>query len=182
MNWKTVLVVVVAISAGVATLFSIALRTPTPPVQELFVNGQVLTMTPDNRIVQAIALRDGRIEAVGSTEEILALADDEAIVNDLRGRTLMPGFIDAHGHFPGSGLAVVSADVTSPPVGTHTTMAEVMATMKAQADKTEPGQWVNGFGYDDTLLAEAMVRHGDLDVSVEDMQAIIVDDEANRLY
>ncbi|MEM8548986.1 MAG: amidohydrolase family protein, partial [Pseudomonadota bacterium] len=154
MNWRALIVVLIALAIGMTVLFNIAVRPPTPPIHEVFVNGQVLTMDANNAIVEALSVRDGTIEAVGSTDAIMAGVSDDTIVNDLRGRTLLPGFIDAHGHFPGSGLAVVSADLTSPPVGTHTTMAELLATMKAQAAQTEPGEWVSGFGYDDTLLAE----------------------------
>jgi predicted amidohydrolase YtcJ len=51
-------------------------------------------------------------------------------------------------------LRVVAADLNSPPIGSNKTMAEVMAALKEQAEKSAPGEWVSGFGYDDTLLAE----------------------------
>ena len=69
----------------------------------------------------------------------MALAEEGAEVVDLAGRTLMPGFIDAHGHFPGSGLKVVAADLNSPPIGTLTTMDEVLVALKQQADNTPAG-------------------------------------------
>ena len=81
-----------------------ATRLPAPPEHQVFINGDVLTMDADNRVVEAISLRGDRIEAVGSTAEIMAVADDDTLVVDLRGRTLLPGFIDAHGHFPDSGM------------------------------------------------------------------------------
>ncbi len=154
MSWKTIAAVLLAMGVGIGVLFSIAFRIPAPPQHEVFVNGQVLTMDTQNTIVEAISIRNGKVEAIGTTGDIMAGVGDQTTVNDLRGRTLMPGFIDAHGHFPGSGLTVVSADITSPPVGIHTTMAEVMATMKRRAEQTDPGEWVTGFGYDDTLLIE----------------------------
>ena len=58
------------------------------------------------------------------------------------------------GTFPGSGLKVVAADLNSPPIGTLTSMDEVLVAMAQQAEKTPAGQWVSGFGYDDTLLEE----------------------------
>ena len=85
---------------GFGVLFQMATRLPQPPEHQLFINGSVLTMDADNRVVQALATRGDRIEAVGSTEEIMALAGDGTEVIDLRGRALLPGFIDAHGHFP----------------------------------------------------------------------------------
>jgi predicted amidohydrolase YtcJ len=154
LNWKTVLAVVAALFVGFGVLIHVATRLPEPPEQQLFINGTVLTMDADNRIVEALATRGDRIEAVGSTQEIMALAREGAEVVDLGGRALLPGFIDAHGHFPGSGMKVIAADLNSPPIGSITTMAGLVAALREQAAKTPAGDWVVGFGYDDTLLAE----------------------------
>jgi predicted amidohydrolase YtcJ len=154
MNWKMITAIIAALVIGSGVLFRMATRLPQPPEHQLFINGSVLTMDVDNRVVEALATRGDRIEAVGSTEEIMALAGEGTEVIDLRGRALLPGFIDAHGHFPGSGLKVVAADLNSPPIGTLTSMDEVLVAMAQQAEKTPAGQWVSGFGYDDTLLEE----------------------------
>lgn len=154
MNWKSIVAVAAALIVGFGVLVRIATRPPEPPAQQLFINGNVLTMDANNRIVEALAVRADRIEAVGSTGEIMALAEEGAEVVDLAGRTLLPGFIDAHGHFPGSGQKVIAADLGSPPVGTVTTMAELLAALRQRAEQTPPGEWVSGFNYDDTLLVE----------------------------
>ena len=154
MKLKNILVVLLALVVGLGVLVKIATRKPVPPAHQVFINGDILTMDADNTVVQALSTRGEFIEAVGSTEEIMALADHETVVVDLRGRTLLPGFIDAHGHFPGSGMRVVAADLNSPPIGKLTTMGEVLDALRAQAAKSSPGKWVTGFGYDDTLLAE----------------------------
>jgi len=168
-NWKIVLAVCATLFAGFFLLFKMATRLPPAPAHQVFVNGEVLTMDSANRVVEAISIRDDRIEAVGSSEAMLALASDETEVVDLHGRTLMPGFIDAHGHFPGSALTEVAADLSSPPVGNKITVADVLQALKEQADDTPPGEWVQGFGYDDTLLAEKRhLNRADLDsVSTE---------------
>jgi len=169
MNWKNILAVIVALAVGLGIVFKIATRVPVGPPHQVFINGDVLTMDEQNRVVQAMSTRDDRIEAVGSTDEIMALVTDQTVVVDLRGRTLMPGFIDAHGHFPASGLSTISADLSSPPVGDKNNIEDVLQALKVQAGKMSPGEWVQGFGYDDTLLEE--MRHlnrDDLDqVSVE---------------
>ncbi|MCP5131024.1 MAG: amidohydrolase [Pseudomonadales bacterium] len=154
MNWKSILAIVVALFVGFGVLVRMATRLPEPPAQQLFINGTVLTMDAQNRVVEALATRADRIEAVGTTQEIMALAEEGAQVVDLGGRTLLPGFIDAHGHFPGSGLKEVAADLNSPPIGTLTSMDEILAALGEQAAVTPAGEWVSGFGYDDTLLAE----------------------------
>jgi predicted amidohydrolase YtcJ len=157
MKWKTILLVLVALVMGVGVLLKIATRIPEPPAHQVFINGDVLTMDAQNSIAEAVSVRADTIEAVGTTDEIMQLLQDDTEVVDLRGRTLMPGFVDAHGHFPGSGMSVVSADLTSPPVGDKKTMADVLAALKKEAERREPGEYVTGFGYDDTLLAEG--RH-----------------------
>ena len=112
MIWKTAGVVLLALLAGFYVLFSIATRTPTPPAHQVFINGDVLTMDGSNRVVEAISVRDDRIEQLGSTEDIMASVSDDTVVVDLRGRTLLPGFIDAHAKIPasteGSGLRHVA--------------------------------------------------------------------------
>lgn len=169
MKLKIVLPVLIILSLGMTMLFKMATRLPAPPTHQVFINGDILTMDSDNRIFEALSVRGAIIDKLGSTNEIMALVEPETQVMDLRGRAVLPGFIDAHGHFPGSALSVVSAELTSPPVGDKTTIAQVLDALRAQAAKTESGEWVQGFGYDDTLLAE--MRHltrADLDeVSTE---------------
>ncbi|MEZ5501440.1 MAG: amidohydrolase [Halioglobus sp.] len=154
MNWKTVVLVLLALLLGMGVLLKIALRSPQAPSHQAFINGNILTMDADNAVVQALSTRGERIEAVGSTEDIMALVDDDTEVIDLRGRTMLPGFIDAHGHFPGSGMRVIAADLNSPPIGDKRNMADILAALREQAARTSSDKWVTGFGYDDTLLAE----------------------------
>lgn len=68
----------------------------------------------------------------------------------------MPGFVDAHGHFPGSGQVVFSTDLNSPPIGNIEDMSQLLERLK-DAHEARPDGWLTGFGYDDTLLAEG--RH-----------------------
>jgi hypothetical protein len=151
---KTIAVVAVALLVGFGVVLRLGTRLPQAPDHQVFINGTLLTMDAGNRVVEAIAVRGDRIEAVGSTDEIMALVEDHTVVTDLRGRTMLPGFVDAHGHFPYSGMRVLGADLNSPPVGKLTTMDEVLAALAEQAAITPAGDWVFGFNYDDTLLAE----------------------------
>jgi predicted amidohydrolase YtcJ len=153
-NWKNILAVIAALAIGLGILVKIATRLPEPPAHQALINGTVLTMDGDNRVAEAVSVRGELIEAVGSTAEIMALVNDDTVVVDLRGRTLLPGFVDAHGHFPGSGLTAIAADLTSAPVGDKANVAEVLAALREQAAKVDAGGWVSGYGYDDTLLAE----------------------------
>jgi len=120
-----------------------------------FVGGPVLTMDASGRIVEGLAVDGNRIAAVGSRAEILAWASRSAAdVVELEGRALMPGFIEAHGHFPGMGLYTLDADLNSPPIGSVRSIEDLVGALRKQASATPRGDWVVGISYDDTLLAE----------------------------
>ena len=156
MTYRVGLLVSAAFLLGLYLLFQIATRPPEAPEHQVFVNGQILTMNAENRVVEALSVRGAKVSRVGSTEEILAEVTDKTVVTDLRGRTLMPGFVDAHGHFPGSGQVVFSTDLNSPPIGNIENMSHLLERLK-DAHEARPDGWLTGFGYDDTLLAEG--RH-----------------------
>lgn len=152
--------------------FSAAGCTPAPvglPADTAYLHGTVITMNADET-AEAIAVRGDEIVAVGTDEEIQALVGTGTRLVDLDGKAVLPGFYAAHDHFPGSGrVAVSSVDLNSPPIGTVETMDELVAALRARAAETPPGEWIQGRGYDDTLLTEQ--RHptrADLDhVSTE---------------
>ena len=118
-------------------------------------NGTILTMDSGGSQAQALAVRGETILAVGSDAEIMALADPHTVVTDLRGRTMLPGFIDGHSHFVSAGLmAATQLDLSSPPVGGVKNIAEIKGLIRAKAAETPKGEWILGFGYDDTGLED----------------------------
>ena len=100
-------------------------------------NGTILTMDSGGSQAQALAVRGETILAVGSDAEIMALADPHTVVTDLRGRTMLPGFIDGHSHFVSAGLmAATQLDLSSPPVGGVKNIAEIKGLIRAKAAET----------------------------------------------
>jgi len=84
---------------------------------------------------------------------VLAQASRAARIRDLGGRTITPGFVDAHSHFPVSGLSAVSVNVAPPPVGPGSSKTELLNTIARSipnrpASKNEP--FILGFNYDNT--------------------------------
>lgn len=151
---KRFLIITLAVSALVCLVIFFYLKPSKPPASQAFINGKVVTMDSDQRIVEAVLIENDRITAVGSKENILALTNSATIIHDIQGKTLLPGFIDAHGHFPGSGLSAVGVDLNSPPIGNTENINELIQQLKAKADNTAKGEWIFGFGYDDTQLAD----------------------------
>lgn len=128
-----------------------------PPVeaQLVYTNGNVLTVDKNNAAVQAVAIRDGKILAVGPSNAIAAYVGANTKVVDLQGKTMIPGIYDAHSHFAvARNTGTFVADLNSPPIGTVRNIDDLLGLLKIQQGKVGPKEWVSGSGYDDTLLAE----------------------------
>ena len=140
------------------------------PMDMVFFNGQVLTLDERNTIARAVAIRDGRIVAVGGFCDVLPyLFNPDVRRVNLAGKTLVPGFVDAHSHFPGTGLYEIVANLNSPPMGPVETLSQILDALRNLQDSFGKERWIVGYGYDDTLLAER--RHptrDDLDVVSEE--------------
>ncbi|MFT7127642.1 MAG: putative amidohydrolase YtcJ [Pseudoalteromonas tetraodonis] len=141
--------VLLAVIASAAAWFQL---NPSPAEHQIWFNANVITMDENNRIAQAVETRDGVIVSVGSNKEILDKRDDNTVAVDAKGATILPGFIEAHGHFPGSGLFAVIANLNPPPIDTVSTLEELQTRLRTTASETTPGHWIVGMGYDDTLL------------------------------
>ncbi|MBM3515549.1 MAG: amidohydrolase, partial [Alphaproteobacteria bacterium] len=77
------------------------------------------------------------------------------VVHDLKGRTVIPGFVDAHSHFPGSAVVRrLLVDLNSPPIGGVTSIDDMIVRLSARAAALPAGAWLQGTGYDDTLIVE----------------------------
>jgi predicted amidohydrolase YtcJ len=92
--------------------------------------GPILTMEPAQPRAEAIAIAEGRILAVGSRAEVMAHAGPATRQIDLAGRTLLPGFIDAHGHFANALQVVGWANIQRPPAGPVTSIASLQQVLR----------------------------------------------------
>jgi len=136
----------------------------------MLVNGQILTMDSNNSVVTSIGVRSGRIEVLGTPQHVrTALLDQGGLWAwfhrilgvrelDLRGQTVIPGIIDAHSHFPSSGLLSKGVDLSLSPAGGVSDMASLLSAISAQAHEQPTDRWIISFSYDDTALAEKRRR------------------------
>jgi predicted amidohydrolase YtcJ len=113
-------------------------------VDVLLVNGTILSMDSSCRVHSAVAIRDGRIAAVGESQALRAQAPIGATVLDLRGRTVIPGLIDGHNHFSVGFLEPRQVDCSTPPLGS---LGEVLDRIRAHAQTQPPGGWIRGWGF-----------------------------------
>jgi predicted amidohydrolase YtcJ len=154
-----------AAAFGVSLIASAYQRQPVAPPDLVLVNGKVLTVDPNDAVVDAIAVTGGKIAAVGSTAQIMSLVGDRTRVIDLRGRTATPGLIDSHVHFSEAG-ALFTVDLSDVTV---TTIDDVRARVAARVKTVRPGEWVRGAGWDEGKLAERRyITAADLDAIAPD--------------
>lgn len=127
----------------------------------IYRNGTIITVDDSAPTVEAVAIADGIIIAVGSTNDVLKTKGDLTKIIDLAGRTMLPGFVDAHGHVMGGGLQALSANLLSPPDGQVKSIAALQDTLRTwiadNKQAVDKIQLVIGFGYDNAQLAE--LRH-----------------------
>jgi len=124
----------------------------------LYCKGTILSMDAQNSKLEAVGVREGKIVSVGTRQAVAASLKPGFDEIDLRGHTMLPGFYAAHDHFPEVGEnELFSVDLNSPELGLIQNIEELIAALKRKADATPPGEWIQGWGYDDTLLRE--VRH-----------------------
>jgi len=132
-----------------------------PAADLIIVGNNIITM--DDSEVTGVAVSGERILATGTRDEILALRGDTTRIIELGEQALLPGFIDAHGHFSSLARFLALLDLSSPPVGNVTGIDDIVRLLRLRIEQQgiPPGQLVYGFGYDDSLLAEQ--RHPNRD-------------------
>ncbi|ELZ28205.1 tim-barrel fold metal-dependent hydrolase [Halosimplex carlsbadense 2-9-1] len=120
----------------------------------VFTNAEIHTLADPDERAEALAVRDGRIVAVGSAFDVEHLAGVETTVRDCEGRVVLPGFIDAHTHLPMVGRRLVNADLSA--AGSPAEAVDLLAARAAEleAEDGPDREWVLGFGYDESAWAD----------------------------
>ncbi len=138
----------------------------------LYTGGDILTMrgsTPE--YVESLVVRDGNILCAGTLADAKTRIAPSTVTIDLGGKTLLPGFIDTHGHFVYFGKNLVDANLFG-----CTAIADLVTRMKKQVEQTPAGGWVVGFGYQARGLKEGRAPTSDeLDQVSADRPVMIVD-------
>ena len=128
--------------------------------QVLFTGGNILTVDPDFSIHESVLVSGDRIVAVGAASDVAKQAGNIKRVIDLDGRTLMPGFIDTHGHIALFGLDELKVSLTG-----ATSRDEILARLRTAVSKAAPGEWIVSMPIGDPpyfLNAESMRAAGEL--------------------
>lgn len=142
------------------------------PADLVFVGGEIVTIDDLQPVVEALAVRDGRIVAVGSRDVVQAehLGASTRVV-DLDGRTLVPGFIDGHSHYINMLSVASQVMLYPPPAGPGKDVESIIAELRRFAEENEipPGEMIQAYGYDDTVMPDGrLLNRDDLDAAFPD--------------
>lgn len=136
---------ILALAAGLAAACSnppAATQRPAEPATLILTNGTIVTVDDAKPAAQALAVRGDTIVAVGSNDDVKALAGPQTETIDLQGQLAIPGFIEGHGHFTGTGQAATQLKLAD-----AKTWDEIIAMVEAAAKQAQPGEWILGRGW-----------------------------------
>ncbi len=129
------------------SIFILAIGTQIPLYSEIhadlvLINGKIITMEDNAPFAESLAIKNGKIIAIGSNSQIKPFISKETRIIDLEGKTAMPGLIDSHGHFGGLGESLVKLDLR-----TAKNWDEIISMIKNAVKKAKPGEWILGRGW-----------------------------------
>lgn len=114
----------------------------------IFINGKIYTLDKNNTVVEAIAVAEGKIIALGKTSEIQEKYKDANVI-DLKGKTVVPGFIDAEGN-----LMEFSKQLSLLDLRYAKSLDEIIKIVSDRVKTSKPDEWIGGFGWDELNLPE----------------------------
>jgi len=130
---------------------------PENAADSIYFGGDIITMEGDSpQYAEAVAVKAGKLLFVGSKDEAMKFKGSETKLVNLQGKTLMPGFFDAHCHFGSFSLQALGANVLPPPDGKVNNITDIISTLKkwATPENMALTGWIFGSGYDDSQLEE----------------------------
>lgn len=117
----------------------------------VLVNGNIITLDTEKTVYNALAIKDSKIQALGTDEEIDLCIGADTLVLDLGGRTVTPSFVDSHNHTCDYGFSELILDLRYPDVQSIT---DIVEKVRKAAESKPRGIWIRGVGWDDALLEE----------------------------
>ncbi|MEO6211216.1 MAG: amidohydrolase family protein [Gemmatimonadaceae bacterium] len=146
-----------------------ALAQAPQPADLIVSGGRIYTVDVTRPIVEAFAVRGGRFVLVGTARDVMKLKGPKTELLDLHGATAYPGFIDAHAHLLGLGIALQSVDL----VGV-TSYEEIVARVVARAKTAKAGEWIYGEGWDQNRWpVKEFPTHEALSLAVPDHPVVL---------
>lgn len=145
----------------------------------IYFGGDIVTMEGDSpSYAESVAIKDGKIVFVGSFSDAEKMKGDSTVMNDMQGKTLVPGFVDGHAHFAGFGAQAVGANLLASPDGSVNDIDGLVSELKdwhAKNGTEKSNGWIYGMSFDDAVLKEnRFPTKADLDKVSKDIPICIV--------
>jgi predicted amidohydrolase YtcJ len=150
---------------------------PAEPADTIYVGGDIVTVNDAQPTAEALAVKDGRILAVGARSGILGSCKGQATqVVDLRGKALLPGFLDPHSHYFSSLSVANQVNVFAPPAGPGKDIPSIVAELRKFRDQHQipRGVLIQAYGYDDNAMPDKVaLTRDDLDADFPDNPVLV---------
>ena len=143
-KWKTLFTWIVVFTFILST-FPVSSSAANEIADSVYINGNIYTMDEDQPEAAAMAVKGQNLLYVGNGNEIKKYIGNNTTVTDLKGKTVIPGLMEGHMHLPMLGENLMKIDAFWKP------KAEIIAAVKAEATKVKPGEWITGFGWNNTI-------------------------------
>lgn len=175
MTLEPILILTVAASMTLATGSKAA--APGVAADTIYAGGDIVTVNDAQPAVESVAVKDGRILALGARSEIEAAHQGQATKGvDLAGKTLLPGFIDPHSHYFSSLSIANQANVYAPPAGPGKDIPSIVAELKTFRDarRIRGGELIQAYGYDENAMPNGVgLTRDDLDADFPDNPVLV---------
>lgn len=175
-NWKKTFAWVVVFAFILSTV-----PMPSSAMAEIadsvYINGNIYTMDEDQPTAAALAVKGQKLIFVGDNEGATGYIGNNTKVTDLKGKTVIPGLMEGHMHLPMLGENLLKVDAFWKP------KAEILAAVKAEAAKVKPGEWITGFGWNNTIWEDkAYPTKGDLDAVAPDNPVVLERTDGHMIW
>ena len=130
----------------------------------IYYGGDIITMEGDNaEYAEAVAIKDGKILFVGDMATAINLKGESTHMHDLEGKTMLPGFLDAHSHYISSLSVARQLNLYPPPSGPGKDVESIIAELKRfKSENNIPdGELIQAYGYDDSVMPEGRLLNRD---------------------
>jgi predicted amidohydrolase YtcJ len=132
----------------IAALLCVFLASCSKKPEVIYVNGKIYTLDKNNTVVEAIAVHDGKILALGKSSELTEQYKDSKII-DLKGKTVVPGFIDAEAN-----LMEFSKQLSLLDLRYANSVDEIIKIVSERVKTSPANDWIGGFGWDEMRLSD----------------------------
>lgn len=169
--WQLALTVTALLTSGHA-----ALAGPVASTTRLWHGGTIITMEGETpRTVEAVVERGGKIVFAGNARQAKRIAGRTAAERNLKGATMLPGFVDAHSHFAIGLQTAGSLDLSDPAAGDTGNVPALIAAVQRHAAGVPKGGWVVVWRYDETTLSERRnITRAELDAALPDNRVVLI--------